>query len=82
MNEKRSLLNGDRWVLIDFFISSVKLAIEVDGSSHENQARYDRQRSEWLARKHGMHVARFTNAEAVNGEAEQRLRQILGFNQK
>jgi very-short-patch-repair endonuclease len=34
---EKIILNGDRWVLLDFYIPSVKLAIELDGAQHRNQ---------------------------------------------
>jgi hypothetical protein len=38
---EKIILNGDRWVLLDFFIASVNLAIELDGSQHRDQKQYD-----------------------------------------
>jgi|HubBroStandDraft_2_1064218.scaffolds.fasta_scaffold971511_1 very-short-patch-repair endonuclease len=55
---EKIILNGDRWVLLDFFIPSVNLAIELDGSQHRDQKQYDHGRSMWLARK-GIKTVRF-----------------------
>ena len=45
--------------ILDFYCPSAKLAIEVDGSTHEADAQsaHDRRRTEWLAEK-GVRVVR------------------------
>jgi very-short-patch-repair endonuclease len=75
---EKIILNGDRWVLLDFFIPSVNLALELDGEGHRLQKHYDHERSIWLARK-GIKVVRFWNKGVLNGTAEQRIREMLGF---
>jgi very-short-patch-repair endonuclease len=56
--------------IIDFYCATKKLAIELDGGGHadENQARYDSQRSDFLARE-GIEVLRFWNNQLL-GETE------------
>ncbi len=55
--------------ILDFYCPEVKLAIEVDGGQHVNQAAYDRTREEVLA-SNGIKVLRFWNNEIlVNLEA-------------
>lgn len=54
---ERIWLNGDRWILTDFFIPSVSLVIELDGEGHRLQKGYDHGRSMWLARQ-GIKVVR------------------------
>jgi very-short-patch-repair endonuclease len=75
---EKIILNGDRWVLLDFFIPAVNLAIELDGSQHRLQKNYDHGRSMWLAR-HGIKVVRLWNRAVFDGQAEQRVREMLGI---
>jgi very-short-patch-repair endonuclease len=76
---EKIFLNGDRWVLADFYISSVKLIIELDGHQHRDQKQYDHGRSMWLAKTHGLKVVRFWNRSVLDGTAEQRINEMLGF---
>lgn len=71
--------NGDRFILIDLWLPKWNLAIELDGSGHLLQKRYDHERSLWLARVHKMKVVRFFNQEVLDGTSERRLRGILGL---
>ena len=50
--------------IADFYASSIRLVVEVDGSQHfeETGQRYDVARSEFL-RKQGVRVLRFTNEQ-------------------
>ena len=70
--------NGDRWVLADFLIPALNLILEVDGVQHRHNRAYDKARSLWLARK-GYKVVRFWNADVSSGEAEDRIRRMLGL---
>lgn len=56
--------NGDRFLLLDFYIPALKLAVEVDGRYHAAQAKYDEGRSQFLAKK-GIKVIRFSNEEVL-----------------
>jgi very-short-patch-repair endonuclease len=75
---EKIILNGDRWVLLDFYIPSVNLAIELDGSQHRDQKRYDQGRSMWLGRQ-GIKTVRFWNKAVMDGKAEEMIRQMLGL---
>lgn len=68
----------NRWVLLDFYIPSVSLAIELDGAQHWEQRQYDHGRSLWLARK-GTKTVRFWNTDVMAGKAEQRVREMLAL---
>jgi very-short-patch-repair endonuclease len=76
---EKIILNGDRWVLLDFFVPSVNLAIELDGSHHRGQKEYDHGRGMWLARKHGIKTVRLWNVSVLNGQAEARVREMFGL---
>jgi very-short-patch-repair endonuclease len=54
----------ERFVL-DFFCASARLAVEVDGEIHQEQADRDAARSAVLE-QHRIRVLRFTNAEVLN----------------
>ncbi len=54
----------DRFVL-DFFCPSAKLAIELDGSVHDQQAERDEERTRVLEAA-GYRVIRFRNEEVLN----------------
>jgi len=48
--------------IVDFYCSSAKLVIELDGRQHEDAAGYDDERTKILKR-YGTNVIRFTNDE-------------------
>ncbi|ACK66239.1 protein of unknown function DUF559 [Rippkaea orientalis PCC 8801] len=50
--------------ILDFYCPSCKLAIEIDGSSHDTKQEYDQVRTEKLA-QYGYRVLRFTNEEVM-----------------
>ena len=52
--------------VLDFYCSEVKLAVELNGSVHDNPARaeYDGERQEYLAAL-GLRVVRFSNGEVL-----------------
>ena len=50
---------------MDFYCSSAKLVIEVDGGSHCGKEEYDIQRQNFLERQ-GLSVLRFSNNELYN----------------
>ena len=54
---RQQLIEG---YIVDFYCSSARLAIEVDGGVHEDRLKYDELRDEVLARN-GVHVVRISN---------------------
>jgi very-short-patch-repair endonuclease len=48
--------------ILDFYCPALKLVIEIDGKSHQNQQEYDQARTDQLS-YYGYHVVRFTNEE-------------------
>lgn len=67
--------------IVDFYCSWAKLAIELDGSVHDNPARaeYDRERQEYLEAI-GIRVVRFRNNEVLRepNRVAESLLMILG----
>lgn len=62
--EKIWLYNeGARFILLDFWIESASLAVELDGDIHKTQRQYDEGRDKYL-RSAGINILRFGN-EAV-----------------
>lgn len=53
--------NGDSNVIVDFYLPAHKLAVEIDGSSHDDKGAYDSGRDRWLAGKHGIRTMRLRN---------------------
>ncbi len=51
--------------IVDFICFEHGLIIEVDGSQHDDQLAYDRQRDQWLAAQ-GLTVLRFWNHDVLN----------------
>ncbi len=62
--------------ILDFYCPICKLAIEVDGSSHDGEAEQDAARTTHLA-AYGYRVLRFTNAQVMTQIAD-----VLGQIQK
>lgn len=54
-------LNGDRWILADFYFKDRKLVIEIDGSAHDDQKNYDAGRDRWLLGTYGVRTIRIAN---------------------
>ena len=48
--------------IVDFYCHAAKVAIEIDGDSHDLPIDYDERRTEWLNR-YGIEVIRFTNRD-------------------
>lgn len=48
--------------VLDFYCAAARLAVEVDGPAHDDQAERDQRRTAWLARE-GIRVIRFTTLE-------------------
>jgi very-short-patch-repair endonuclease len=55
--------------ILDFYCSSARLAVEVDGAAHDFQerARHDKRREAWLG-EHGVRVLRFTAQDVLRDE--------------
>jgi very-short-patch-repair endonuclease len=55
--------------IVDFYCASARLAVEVDGASHDFQARveHDRRRDAWLARQ-GVQVLRFSAEDILKDD--------------
>jgi very-short-patch-repair endonuclease len=51
--------------IVDFYIASLKLIIEVDGESHASSLSYDKKRTQILE-KHGMKVLRYWNHDITS----------------
>ena len=53
--------------ILDFFCSAAQLAIEIDGTAHddEQQSEHDRRRDRWLAQE-GIRVLRIAAADILN----------------
>lgn len=50
--------------ILDFACIEIKLAIELDGSQHQQQIDYDKNRTEWL-KSEGWNLLRFWNNEVL-----------------
>ncbi|MFO0816903.1 MAG: DUF559 domain-containing protein [Pirellulales bacterium] len=59
----------------DFYCAECALVVELDGSSHDEKADYDEQRTRWLESR-GMRVIRFRNLD-VEADPRMTLRIIL-----
>ena len=55
--------------ILDFYCSSKKLAIEIDGGMHNDREKYDQAREDFLKEK-GIKVIRFTHTEVRQNLAE------------
>lgn len=65
--EKEHILyyaNGYRFIIVDFWLTGKRIAVEIDGSVHLKQQEYDRQRDSWLA-SNGILPVRFSNKEVL-----------------
>jgi methylmalonyl-CoA mutase cobalamin-binding domain/chain len=58
--------------ILDFYCHEAKLAIELDGSQHneDEQVKYDEERAKILREQHGIEVIRFWNSELLNKTEE------------
>jgi hypothetical protein len=56
-------LNGDRFVLIDMYVKSAKVAFEIDGTAHDSQEGYDAGRDRWLLKTYGVRTIRIENKD-------------------
>jgi hypothetical protein len=69
-------LNGDRWILADFYFKAHKVVIELDGSAHDDQKEYDAGRDAWLLRAYGVRTIRFTNTDVFKRIEEMKARGV------
>jgi len=53
--------------IVDFYLPGHKLAIEIDGPSHQDPAR-DRRMDAWFERVRGIKILRLTNEQVSRGE--------------
>lgn len=69
---------GNGFVLFDFFLPTLRIAIEVDGSSHSNQKRFDVERDKYFA-SIGISTIRFENAQILRtpAQVEEKIREII-----
>ena len=51
--------------ILDFYCAKSRLAVEVDGGQHLEQAAYDAERTRWLEEERGIRVIRFTNEDVL-----------------
>jgi very-short-patch-repair endonuclease len=51
--------------IVDFFCAPARLAVELDGVTHDEQAGYDERRTRWLEQNHGCRVLRFSNQDVM-----------------
>ena len=65
-----------RWYIADIYIPSLRLVIEIDGSSHDKKEKYDKERNEVLLVK-GIETVRFKNDEVLNLEFIEKVKNIL-----
>ena len=74
-------MNGDTPIFADIFIPSLNLVLEIDGAYHAERGQkiYDHGRSMWLAKKFSVKTVRFWNAQVLSGQAQERIKQMLGL---
>ena len=52
--------------IIDFFCSKLMLGVEIDGNTHDDRIKYDKNRSEILEKQYGIQIIRYTNDDIKN----------------
>ncbi len=52
--------------IIDFFCSKLMLGVEIDGNTHDDRIKYDKNRSEILEKQYGIQIIRYTNDDVKN----------------
>lgn len=64
---QRGFIKGGYYAIVDFYIPSRKLCIEIDGEYHSDleQQRKDKHRDNWLRTVRKMRVCRITNEQAI-----------------
>ncbi len=65
---QRAFIKHGYYAIVDFWVSSRNICIEVDGGYHENpeQQAKDKYRDNWLIEKRGQIIRRITNKQAVD----------------
>jgi very-short-patch-repair endonuclease len=70
---EKIFLNGDRFILADFYFKAHNLVIELDGSAHDAQKEYDAGRDAWLLRTYGLSSpwckSRYVSGKSLRFEA-------------
>ncbi len=51
--------------IVDFYCSSIGLAVEIDGEIHDFQKNRDKERDNILIEKYGLQILRYTNKEVL-----------------
>jgi len=69
---QRGFIKGGYFAIVDFYLPSRKLCIEIDGEYHNSpeQRRKDRHRDNWLRTARKMKVVRITNKQAIDMSIE------------
>jgi len=69
----------ERFFVADFYCAEKALIVEIDGGVHRDQKEQDRYR-DFLCRKLGFEVVRFTNSEVMNDldSVLEKLEKVLG----
>jgi very-short-patch-repair endonuclease len=55
--------------IVDFYLPDHRLAIEIDGPSHQDPA-HDRRMDAWFERVRGITILRLTNEQVLRGDFE------------
>jgi very-short-patch-repair endonuclease len=54
--------------ILDIYIPSIRVGIEIDGGVHDRQFGYDNRRDQFLFDQYGIRMFRFTNAQVHDGD--------------
>jgi len=82
--EKIKILYPDaelEWIfypyIVDIYIPSIHVAIEIDGASHKNKKDYDKRRDKVLRSKYRLKVYRFKNREVFTERFDMKIVGLL-----
>ncbi len=67
---EKFIQNGDRFILVDYYLPQHFLAVEIDGSAHLMQPKYDIGRDKWLLDVHKIKTIRLTNNQVLKHRDE------------
>ena len=67
---EKIFMNGDGWIVADFYVKSAKLVFEIDGAAHDLQGGYDVGRDRWLPANYGVRTIRFINKQVLSRNAK------------